>query len=123
MRRLKFILFAFLTTLVFSCSNLVGEFEFMLNLKESISEKYDTEKVEVKIHNKTTLIVSIKDSRFEELSGKVKQKISHEIGGMVSDLRKDDHNIESGIVKFISEENYGVAKTSQTDSYNMYDKE
>ena len=120
MKKINFTLLTFLLTLLISCSNLTEEFVFMNDLKESISDKYETEKVEIKINNKTELIVLIKDSKFESYSGKEKARISYDIGSMVTNLKTSKEKIKSGSVKFISEENYGVVKTSEIDSYKLY---
>ncbi len=120
MKKINFTLLTFLLTLFISCSNLTEEFVFMNDLKESISDKYETEKVEIKINNKTELIVLIKDSKFESYSGKEKARISYDIGSMAMNLKTSKEKIKSGSVKFISEENYGVVKTSEIDSYKMY---
>jgi hypothetical protein len=92
----------------------------MNDLKESISDKYETEKVEIKINNKTELKILIKDSKFENYSGKDKAIISYDIGRMATNLKESKEKIKTGVVKFISEENYGVTKTSETDSYKLY---
>ena len=114
-------IFTFFITLIISCSQLSGEFTYMMNLRDAISEEYDTRQVEVNLKNKTEITVTFKDSKFEDFSGKRKEKISHDIGEMARELQEDREPVKTGVVIFVSEKNYGIAKTSESDSYNMFD--
>ncbi len=120
MKRINFTILTFLLILFISCSNSAEEFLFMKELKTSISDKYETEKVEIKINNKTELSVLFKDSKFENYSKNKKERISFEIGKMAMDLNENKEKIKTGVVKFISEENYGIVKTTDTESFKMY---
>lgn len=106
---------------LFSCSEMTGEFEYMNRLKKSISEKYETEKVEINIKNNNELIVSLIDPKFDDYSPAKKEQISREIGKIAQELREDKEKIKSGVVKFRDEKNYGIAKTSNTVTFQMYE--
>jgi len=108
-------------TVIVSCSNVTNELSFMNDLKESISEKYDIEKVELKMNNGSNLTVIIKDSKFENYDLKRKQRISSEIGQMITHLRDNDEPIKSGSVRFMNEDNYGIIKTSDSESFKMFE--
>ena len=109
----------FLVTLA-GCGEVTGELQYLDDLKRSISEKYDTEEVEVNINTQTELEVLLKDSKFSDLSEVRKEEISKEIGGLAKKLRHDRNQITKGIVKFRDEENYGILKTSRTEGFQMY---
>ena len=113
-------IFAFFITLIISCSQLSGQFAYMMELRDAISEEYDTRQVEVNLKNKTVITVTFKDSKFEDFSGKRKEKISHDIGEMARNLAEGQEPFESGEVIFVTERNYGIAKTSESDSYSMF---
>lgn len=114
----------FLTILLaplFSCSEVIGEFNYMNQLKKSISEKYETEKVEINIKNNNELTVSLIDPKFDDYSPAKKEQISREIGKLAQEFRKDKEGIKSGVVNFRDEENYGVVETSSTETFKMYE--
>ncbi|WP_018478661.1 hypothetical protein [Pontibacter roseus] len=106
---------------LFSCSEMTGEFKYLNRLKESISEKYETEKVEVNIKNKNELTVSLTDPKFDDYSPAKKEYISREIGKLAQELREGKEKIKSGVVNFRDEANYGIAKTSSTVTFQMYE--
>lgn len=108
-------------TALFSCSEVAGEFTYMNRLKEAISEKYETEKIEINIKNDDELIVSLIDPKFDEYSETKKERISREIGQLAQELREDKETIKSGLVNFRDEENYGVVKASSTETFKMYE--
>ena len=85
--KFHFILFLFLLTISISCSNLTEGILFLNDLKESISNKYETEEVEIKINNKTELIVVFYDPKFKSYNGNKKEGISYELGTMAKDLQ------------------------------------
>ena len=114
------ILTIFLITL-FSCSEVTGEFEYMNELKNSISERYGTEKVEINIKNKSELIVSLVDPKFDDYSSAKKEQIALEIGELAQGFREGKEKIKKGVVNFRDEENYGIAKTSSTETFQMYE--
>ena len=120
MRKIKFTLFTVMMTLLVSCSNVTNKLSFMHELKESISEKYDIEEVELKMNNGSNLIVIIKDSKFKNYDSKKKQRISRAIGKISTNLRDDGETIKSGTVRFVSEENYGIVETSDSEDFNMF---
>ena len=113
------ILAIFLITL-FSCSEMAGEFEYMDELKNSISEKYETEKVEINIKNSNELIVTLTDQKFGDYSSAKKGRIALEIGKLAQELREGKKKIKTGGVNFRDEENYGIAKTSNSVTFQMY---
>ena len=113
------ILSILLITLI-SCSEMTGEFEYMNQLEKAIPEKYETEQVEVNIRNKNELTVSLIDSKFDDYSPAEKEQVSREIGKLAQELREDKGKIKSGVVNFRDEENYGIAKTSDTETFQMY---
>ncbi|MFC6997825.1 hypothetical protein [Rufibacter roseus] len=106
---------------LFSCSEVTGEFKYMYRLKKSITEKYETDKIEINIKNNSELTVSLLDPKFNEYSPAKKEQISLEIGKLAQELREDKETINSGVVNFRDEENYGIAKTSSTQTYQMYE--
>ncbi len=114
------VLLILLVTLL-SCSEMTGEFKYMNRLKKSISEKYETEKVEINIKNNNELIVSNIDPKFDDYTPAKKEQISREIGKLAQELREDKEAIKSGVVNFRDEENYGIAKTSNTVTFQMYE--
>ncbi|WP_299984490.1 hypothetical protein [uncultured Pontibacter sp.] len=40
---------------------------------------------------------------------------------MAQELREGEEKIKSGVVNFRDEENYGIAKTSSTETFQMYE--
>lgn len=120
MNKTTITIFTFFMTLIIGCSQLSGEFSYMMKLRDAISEEYDTKQVEVNLRNKTEITVTFKDSKFEDYSGKRKEKISHDIGVLARNLGEGQESIESGEVIFVTEKNYGIAKTSESDSYSMF---
>lgn len=110
----------FLITL-FSCSEVVGEFEYMDELKNAISEKYETGKVEINIKNNNELTVSFTDPKFDDYSSAKKERIALEIGKLAQELREGKEGIKTGVVNFRDEENYGVAETVNTVSFQMFE--
>jgi hypothetical protein len=120
MKKCASTIMAILLITLFSCSEVTGEFEYMNRLKKSIAEKYETEKVEINIKNKNELTVSLIDSKFDEYSPEKKEQISREIGKLAQELREDKEKIKSGVVNFRDEKNYGIANTSDTETFQMY---
>ncbi|MCK0148175.1 hypothetical protein MWU78_21185 [Arenibacter sp. F26102] len=93
----------------------------MNQLKKSISEKYEPEKVDIKIKNNDELIVSLIDHKFDDYSPARKEQISREIEKLAQELRKDKETIKSGVVNFRDEGNYGIAKTSSKETFQMFE--
>ncbi|MBF9254829.1 hypothetical protein I2I11_16115 [Pontibacter sp. 172403-2] len=120
MKRITTAILTILLITIFSCSEMTGELKYMYELKESISEKYETEKIEINIKNNGELIVSLIDPKFDDYNSARKEQISKEIGKIAQELREDKGNIKSGVVKFRDEENYGIAKISSTETFQMY---
>ena len=106
---------------LFSCSEVTGEFKYMDELKKSISEKYETEKVEINIRNNDELIVSLVDPKFDDFNTDRKEQIAQEIGKLAQELREDKEKLKSGVLKFRDEANYGIAKASSTETFQMYE--
>ncbi|WP_242927609.1 hypothetical protein [Pontibacter vulgaris] len=120
---MKKITSAILTVLLitlFSCSEMSGEFKYMNQLKESISKKYETEKVEINIKNNNELTVSLIDPKFVDYSPAKKEQIALEIGKLAKDLSEDKETIKLGVVNFRDEANYGIVKTSDSETFQMY---
>lgn len=120
-RKIASVFLTILLISLFSCSEMSGEFKYMNQLKESISKKYETEKVEINIKNNNELMVSLSDPKFADYSLSEKKQIALEIGKLAEELREDKEAIKSGIVNFRDEENYGVVKTSDSETYQMYE--
>jgi hypothetical protein len=97
------------------------EFRYMNQLKESISEKYGTEEVEVSLMNRTDLTVSLTGSQFNDYTPAEKRQISREIGELAQELKGDKNTIISGQVNFQDEQNYGIAKSSSTETFQMFE--
>ncbi len=93
----------------------------MNQLKESISQKYETEKVEINIKNNNELTVSLIDPKFVDYSPAEKEQIALEIGKLAKELSEDKETIKSGVVNFRDEENYGIVKTSDSETFQMYE--
>ncbi len=106
--------------LFISCSETRGEFKFMNELKQAISEKYDIEKVEINIKSNNELFVSLIDRKLKNHTSESKKQMSLDIGKLAQELRGDKEKIKAGEVKFVEEQKYGIAKTSKTESYSMY---
>ncbi|EJF09788.1 hypothetical protein O71_12904 [Pontibacter sp. BAB1700] len=121
MRKYTFVFLTMLLISLLSCSEMGGELNYMNRLKKSISEKYETDKVEINIKNKSELTVSLVDSKFDDYSPAKKEQVAREIGKLAQELREDKEPIKTGVVNFRDEENYGIAKTSSTVSFQMYE--
>lgn len=93
----------------------------MDQLKDSISEKYQTEKIDINIRNNDKLTVSLKDPKFDDYSSDRKEQVAREIGKMVRELEYFPEQIKTGLVKFVNEKKSGIAKTSSSHLYNMYE--
>ncbi|MCK5443571.1 MAG: hypothetical protein KAJ23_16925 [Maribacter sp.] len=120
MRKIKNIFLAIVSiVLVSSCSQERGSLIYMNDLKKKISKDYRTEQIEINITNKN-LTVSLLDSKFENYGSIKKQGIAREIGQLAKDIKEDGPKLESGVVKFINTSNYIIARTSKSESYNMY---
>jgi hypothetical protein len=117
MRIFTSVVLSILLVSLFSCSEMTGEFNYMNRLKESISEKYETQKVEVNIKNNNELIVSLIDPKFDDYTPARKEQISREIGKLAQELREDKEKIKSGVVSFRDEESYGIVKKSSSVSF------
>ncbi|MBX0332267.1 hypothetical protein K3G39_03370 [Pontibacter sp. HSC-14F20] len=120
MKKYKSAILTILLITLFSCSEMSGEFKYMNQLKKSIAEKYKTAEVEINIKNNNELTVSLIDPKFDDLSPAKKEQIAREIGKLAQELREDERTIKSGVVNFRDDEDYGVAKTSSTETYQMY---
>lgn len=120
MKKITTTIFAVIFISLLSCSEMTGEFEFMNELKTSISGKYETSEIEIKMENRE-LIVILKESDFSHLNVAEKEQISREIGKLVNEIRGKKEKTGSGVVKFREEGDYGIAKTSSTETYQMYE--
>lgn len=105
---------------LFSCSGMSEEFKYMNRLRESISRKYEIDKVEINIKNSNALSVSLIDPKFDDYTSARKEQISREIGKLAQELREGKQTIKSGVVNFRDEENYGIVKSSTTDTFQMF---
>ncbi|MCP2045853.1 hypothetical protein [Pontibacter sp. HSC-36F09] len=121
MRKYTLIVLTTLLIGLLGCSEMTGEFNYMDRLKKSISAKYETDEVEINIKNNNELTVSLIDPKFHDFSPAKKEQIAREIGKLAQELREDKESIKSGVVNFRDEENYGIAKTSSTVSFQMYE--
>ncbi|MFI1772365.1 hypothetical protein [Thalassobellus citreus] len=120
MKKTTFIFTLFAFIIVINCSKARENISYMYNLKEAISDNYDTDDIKINITNKNEieeLNISISDSKFNSYSSKKKQIIANEIGKIASKLR--ENKIITGKLIFIDESNYGIVKTSKTDSYKI----
>lgn len=91
----------------------------MYKLKEAISENYDTDDIKINIskNNKNELLnILIEDSKFNNYSPKKKQNMANEIGEIALELRK---KVITGELTFVDKSNYGIVKTSKSDSYKI----
>ena len=120
MKKFTVSLITLLIITISSCSEMTEEFKFMNEIRNEISENYGTNEVEINLRNKDMLIVSFSDPKFNTYSSEKKENISREIGALVKIIGKDREPISSGVVKFIDQKNYGVAKTSTSETYHMY---
>ena len=121
MKKITSIIYSIILITLFSCSQVAGELKYMNDLKHSISEKYESEKVEINIKNNNELTISLIDPKFDNFSPDKKEQISREIGKLAQELREDKEKIKRGVVKFRDEESFGIAKISSTESFQMYD--
>ena len=121
MKKFNLLILSILLITTIGCSNLTGKFKFMNELKNSVSEKYGTEEVEVQLINKNDLLVVLKDSKFENYSPEEKKDVSLEIGEIVSNLNTNDININNGQVQFLTEKDYGLIKTGDAQSFKMHE--
>lgn len=114
--------------LIFNCAKQKEDFSFMFNLKETISENYDTDSIKINMlenENHVVLNISLEDSKFNYYSPENKQKIAREIGKLALQLRNkisqtDLKPIEMGELTFVDKSNFGIIKTSNSDSYKMH---
>jgi hypothetical protein len=120
MKKITLSLISLLVITFSSCSEMAKEFKFMNEIRDEISKKYETNQVEINLQNKTKLIVTISDPKFKDFSSERKETISKKIGTLVKRIGKDRELINSGVVKFVVQKSYGVAKTSKSDIYDMY---
>lgn len=114
------LIFTLLTLLiVLNCAKARDNISYMYNLKEFISDNYDTDHIKIDIstnEENEVLKVSIEDSKFNNYTPKKKQKMANEIGNTALELRKKPI---TGELIFIDESNYGIVKTSKSDSYKI----
>lgn len=106
--------------ILFSCSEMTGEFKYMIQLKKAISEKYESDKIDINIKNNNELIVSLIDPKFDDYTATKKEQIALEIGKLAQELSEDKETIKSGTVSFQDEKNYGIAKISSAETFPMY---
>lgn len=121
MKNITTTIFSILMITLSSCSEVTAEFKYMDELKKSITEKYETDQVELNIQNSEELIVSFTDPKFDHLSSAEKEQISREIGKVAQELRGDKEKIYKGLVNFRDEKDYGIARTSSTETFEMYE--
>jgi hypothetical protein len=92
-------------------------------LKTNISKTDNTEHVKVELStsdNNSILKILLEDSKFNNYSSKEKQSMANDIGTMALKYKDSLHQITQGKLTFIDKTNYGLVKTSNSDSYNMY---
>ena len=118
MKKFNLLLLAVLAVTFLSCTSLTGKLQLLDTLKENIASKLDTGKIDLELINNEELIVVLKDPKFQEYSPDEKKKLSFEIGIMASNLELE---LEKGQVKFVTEINQGLLKTSDAESFEMFE--
>ncbi|GGD27651.1 hypothetical protein [Hyunsoonleella pacifica] len=93
----------------------------MKELKEEISKEYDIENIKINITNQDkeqVLNILIGDSKFNNYNTRNKQKLAFEIGKLAFKVYNPS-DIILGKLTFEKESNYGLVKTSSSNSYKM----
>lgn len=120
-KALKIIL-SFIIITTFSCSQFRKELSQMKELKEEISKEYDIENIKINITNhqdkEQVLNILIGDSKFNNYNTRNKQKLAFEIGKLAFKVYNPS-DIILGKLTFEKESNYGLVKTSNSNSYKM----
>lgn len=124
MKKITVLFTLFISITCFNCSEKIKKNVLLIQeLKTNISKTYNTEHVEVKLStsdNNSILKISLEDSKFNDYSSKEKQSMANDIGTMALKYKDSLHQITQGELTFIDKTNYGLVKTSNSDSYNMY---
>lgn len=111
------ILFIAISAVFTSCSEFSRGLSYAMDLQEEISEKYDSDEVEVTIKN-NILRVSLIDNKISGYSKWEKQEILSEIEAIASNL-ENKPELSHGVVKFVTKGSNGIVKTSTSDSMQM----
>ena len=118
------LLFTLLTfLLIFNCSKAREDLSYLYSLKEAISENFETDLIKINIsenEKSEVLNISIEDSKFNHYSPKKKQKMANNIGEIALKLRKNTQKTITGELTFVDESNYGIFKTSDSQTYNIF---
>lgn len=106
-----------------SCKGIGRKIKDTQELKEQISSELNinTIKVDVLIENgEKTINVLIEDGKFKNYSPKQKRFMAKQIEKIILEQNKDHLNIKSGKLVFKTESDYGVLKTSDSESYKIF---
>lgn len=115
--QIRLVLFIAFSANIISCSQISQGLSYAMDLQEILTEKYNSDEVEVTINN-NTLIVSLIDNKFSGYSEPEKQQISEEIGKIASGL-DNKPELSGGVVKFVSKGLDGAISTTTSDSKEL----
>ena len=113
----NFFLFIIALTVFTGCSQVTQSLSYALDLREIITDKYDSDEVQVTINN-DILIVSLIDDKFSGYSDVEKQQMVNEITAIAKDL-DDKPELSGGVIKFVTKGLDGLVKTSTSETLEM----
>lgn len=112
-----------LTTVFFSsCAEVSGSIQYMKELNEAITEKYDFEDVNLTM-DLNSLTVSLIDERFENYTPDQKKELAIEIGRLARSIKKNQPDLKDAKVTFVDETKVGPVKMSDSESFPMFPKD
>lgn len=117
MKKIFSTLLAVLALVLSSCSG-IGGINDALELKAAISDKFDAEKVEIRITDKEIIEVSFKDSDLSAQDHQKKQEIATEVGRMALEMQPEGY--KTGTVNFVQSGDYLVVTTTKSEVFDMF---
>lgn len=106
-----------------SCKGIGRKIKDTQELKEQISSELNinTIKVDVLVENgEKTINILIEDGKFKNYSSKQKRLMAKQIEKIILEQNKEHLNIKSGKLVFKTESDFGVLKTTDSESYKIF---
>ena len=92
----------------------------MNSLKEVLTERYASEKLEISIINQEELTVTLIGAGYKDYSPDEKQEIAREIGQLAVSIDEEQPKFKSGVVEFVENSRFLVVSISHKESYDMF---